>query len=110
LKEEKLQTEQEMQREIRFLLQQVMRLQLSAPLPLPALGSDDKHNGSSLMESVVVLQSFNGDDSLLGSQEEQNLVLRDSTNRGQNISTSSEMSNSLAESNLANKNDEGRGM
>jgi hypothetical protein len=52
-----------MQKEIRFLLQQVMRLQLAAPLPFPTLHTDEKP-GSYMMDSVVVLQSFNGEDSM----------------------------------------------
>jgi hypothetical protein len=43
-----------MQKEIRFLLQQVMRLQLAAPLPFPNLYTDEKQ-GSYTMDSVVVL-------------------------------------------------------
>jgi hypothetical protein len=43
-----------MQKEIRFLLQQVMRLQLAAPLPFQNLHTDEKQ-GSYMMDSVVVL-------------------------------------------------------
>lgn len=53
-----------MQKEIRFLLQQVMRLQLAAPLPFPTLETDEKPGTSYMMDSVVVLQSFNGEDSM----------------------------------------------
>jgi hypothetical protein len=66
-----------MQKEIRFLLQQVMRLQLAAPLPFPTVHTDEKP-GSYMMDSVVVLQSFNGEDSI--SSQDQN-VLKDASNK-----------------------------
>jgi hypothetical protein len=44
-----------MQKEIRFLLQQVMRLQLAAPMPFPNLHMDEKTGASYMMDSVVVL-------------------------------------------------------
>ena len=67
-----------MQKEIRFLLQQVMRLQLAAPLPLPTSLHTDEKPGSYMMDSVLVLQSFNGEDSI--SSHDQN-VLKDATNK-----------------------------
>jgi hypothetical protein len=66
-----------MQKEIRFLLQQVMRLQLAAPLPQATLHTDEKP-GSYMMDSVLVLQSFNGEDSI--NSQERN-VLKDATNK-----------------------------